>query len=167
MMRPGVCLSLTDAVLGIPLDARGSRKGPVMPARLLLVDDYRDALDMWAVYLRARGFDIATATDGLAAVCVAREIRPDLIVMDLTLPGLNGCEAARQLRGWPETARIPIIATTGNTQPEELERARRVGFAAIMIKPCDPPGLVAEIERVLRATAPGPLPHATPHSSVH
>lgn len=127
-----------------------------MPARLLLVDDYRDALDMWAVYLRARGFEIETATDGLSAVRMALEMLPDLIVMDLVLPGLNGCEAARQLRARPETARIPMIATTGNTEPDELERARRAGFAAVLIKPCDPPGLVGEIERLLRA-AYGPL----------
>jgi CheY-like chemotaxis protein len=124
-----------------------------VPARLLLVDDYRDALDMWAVYLRARGFEIATATDGLSAVRLALETRPDLIVMDLALPGLSGCEAARQLRATPETSRIPLIATTGNTLPEELERARHAGFALVMIKPCDPPGLVAEIERVLEAAA--------------
>jgi CheY-like chemotaxis protein len=124
---------------------------------LLLVDDYRDALDMWAVYLRARGFDISTATDGPSAVRVATETLPDLIVMDLVLPGFNGCEAARQLRASPETARIPILATTGNTHPVELERARHAGFAAIMIKPCDPTGLVGEIERVLAAAALGPL----------
>lgn len=128
-----------------------------MPARLLLVDDYRDALDMWAVYLRARGFEISTATDGPSAVRVAVETVPDLIVMDLVLPGLNGCEAARQLRARPDTARIPIIATTGNTHPVELERARHAGFATIMIKPCDPTALVGEIERVLTAAALGPL----------
>jgi CheY-like chemotaxis protein len=128
-----------------------------VPARLLLVDDYKDALDMWAVYLRARGFDISTAIDGASAVRAARETLPDLIVMDLVLPGLNGCEAARQLKADPETARIPLIATTGNTHPVELERARGAGFAAIMIKPCDPGGLVGEIERVLAAAALGPL----------
>jgi CheY-like chemotaxis protein len=121
-----------------------------MAARLLLVDDYRDALEMWAIYLRARGYDIDTASDGKTAVRLALETHPDLIVMDLALPGINGCEAARQLRARPETARIPIIATTGNTHPEELERARRAGFVSIMIKPCDPPGLVGEIERILR-----------------
>jgi CheY-like chemotaxis protein len=131
-----------------------------VPARLLLVDDYRDALDMWAVYLRARGFEIGTATDGPSAVRVATETLPDLIVMDLVLPGLNGCEAARQLRARPETTRIPIIATTGNTHPVELERARQAGFAAIMIKPCDPAGLVGEIERVLAAAAVGPVDEA-------
>jgi CheY-like chemotaxis protein len=138
-----------------------------MSPRLLLVDDYRDALDMWAVYLRARGYEIETASDGPSAVRVAAETLPDLIVMDLVLPGLNGCEAARQLRARPETARIPLIATTGNTEPEELERARRAGFATIMIKPCDPPGLVGEIERLLHPDATGPADdgHIVPASS--
>jgi two-component system phosphate regulon response regulator PhoB len=127
--------------------------GADMAARLLLVDDYRDALEMWAIYLRARGYDIDTASDGKTAVRLAIETRPDLIVMDLVLPGISGCEAARQLRARPETARIPIIATTGNTHPDELDRARRAGFVSIMIKPCDPPGLVGEIERILRTGA--------------
>lgn len=126
-----------------------------VPARLLLVDDYRDALEMWAVYLRARGFDIETAADGASAVRIATETLPDLIVMDLVLPGMNGCEAARRLRAQPKTAHIPIIATTGNTEPAEIERARQAGFASIMIKPCDPPGLVGEIERVLAPLAIG------------
>jgi len=124
-----------------------------MPARLLLVDDYRDALEMWAVYLRARGFDIQTAADGVSAVRIATETLPDLIVMDLILPGMGGCEAARRLRAQPETSHIPIIATTGNTEPAEIERARHAGFVSIMIKPCDPPGLVSEIERVLAPLA--------------
>ena len=124
-----------------------------MAARLLLVDDYRDALEMWAIYLRARGYDIDTASDGKTAVRLAIEMRPDLIVMDLVLPGISGCEAARQLRARPETAQIPIIATTGNTHPDDLERARLAGFVSIMIKPCDPPGLVGEIERILRTAA--------------
>jgi CheY-like chemotaxis protein len=137
-----------------------------VPAHLLLVADYRDALDMWAVYLRARGYTISTATDGPSAVRVAAELLPDLIVMDLVLPGLNGCEAARQLRARPETSRIPIIATTGNTHPVELERARHAGFVAIMIKPCDPTGLVGEIERVLASAALGPpVDPAVVHSS--
>jgi len=118
-------------------------------ARLLLVDDYRDALEMWALYLRARGFQIETAADGLSAVRIATETLPDLIVMDLSLPGLNGCEAARRLRGQRETAHIPIIATTGNTHPAEIDEARSAGFVAVMIKPCDPPALVEQIERVL------------------
>ncbi len=142
--------------------------GGDVPARLLLVDDYRDALDMWAVYLRARGYDVSTAADGLAAVRAAAELLPDLIVMDLALPIMNGCDAARELRARPETAGIPMIATTGNTHPAELDRARRAGFAAIMIKPCDPPGLVGEIERVLAATrtghpGDGSVAHARPH----
>ena len=137
-----------------------------MPAHLLLVDDYRDALEMWALYLRARGFEIQTAADGLSAVRIATETLPDLIVMDLALPMLSGCEAASRLRAQPETSHIPIIATTGNTNPADIERARHAGFVAIMIKPCDPPGLVAEIERVLAPLAvSGPADGPSAHPS--
>jgi CheY-like chemotaxis protein len=118
-------------------------------ARILLVDDYRDAADMWALYLRTLGFAVDTVGDGLSAVQVATTTSPDVIVMDLVLPGISGCEAARRIHAFPATARIPIIATTGSTHPLDLRRARAAGFDAIMIKPCDPPGLVAEIDRAL------------------
>ena len=75
-------------MLGTSLDGKGL-EGPTVPARLLLVDDYRDAVEMWALYLRARGFDIQTAADGLSAVRIATETLPDLIVMDLALPILS------------------------------------------------------------------------------
>lgn len=120
-------------------------------SRILFVDDYRDALVMWAFYLRMRGFDVDTAGDGLSAVRLATEDPPDLIVMDLSLPGISGLEATRRLRHAPATAHIPVIATTGSTQPDELDAARAIGFCSIIIKPCDPPLLVAEIERVLAA----------------
>jgi two-component system cell cycle response regulator DivK len=124
---------------------------PVHTARILLVDDYPDALLMWAFFLRTRGYHVVTATDGLAAINIAADMVPDLIVMDLMLPRISGCDAARRLRSRPRTARIPIIATTGNTHPAHLDEARTIGFVRIMIKPCDPPRMIAEIERALAA----------------
>ncbi len=133
-----------------------------MSARLLLVDDYRDALDMWALYLRTLGFEVETASDGLSAVRIATDMLPDLVVMDLALPGLSGCEAARLLRAQPRTAHIPMIATTGNTHAAEIARAHHAGFVAVMIKPCNPPELVDEIERALAAHTAGHAPAPPP-----
>lgn len=120
-------------------------------ARVLLVDDYEDALTMWAIYLRARGYHVTTARDGDEAVARAVQAPPDVIIMDLVLPGIDGCEAARRMRASAATAAIPMIATTGNTEPHVLKDAQAAGFDKIMIKPCDPPALVDEMERLMSA----------------
>src|SRR6476660_377043 len=116
---------------------------------ILLVDDYRDALDVWRLYLRTEGFAVLTAADGLAALSVATEAQPDLIVLDLELPGKTGIEVARILRAQPSTQHIPLIAATGYSQVKQLDQAREIGFDAIVIKPCDPEALVLEIRRLL------------------
>ena len=74
---------------------------------------------------------------------------PDLVVMDLELPGLTGIEAARLLRQSPATARVPLIAATGYSHSGQLEAAERAGFNVVLVKPCDPAALVREIGRLL------------------
>src|SRR5262245_53828847 len=113
---------------------------------VLLVDDYRDALDIWEWYLRANGYEVLTASNGADAIRVAKSARPDVIVMDLQLPGITGCDAAREIRAAPETMDIPLIAATGFSHDRQLAEARAAGFDRILIKPCDPPRLVEEIE---------------------
>lgn len=117
--------------------------------RILLVDDYFDALEMWAFYLRSRGYDVLTAGDGLKAVEMAGECLPDLIILDLDLPGITGLEAAKRLRNLPNTAHIPLIAATGYSHVKQIDEALGAGFAAVLVKPCEPAALVKEIERVL------------------
>ncbi len=115
---------------------------------ILIVDDYADALDIWAIYLTAAGYRVSTAIDGASAIAKAHQLLPDLIVLDLELPGISGFEAARALRGDPETADIPLIAATGYSHLRQLDLAREVGFDAVVVKPCDPDMLLAEIERL-------------------
>lgn len=117
--------------------------------RVLLVDDYPDALEIWGLYLRAMGYAVDTAADGLTAVDLAHQSHPDVIVLDLELPGITGWEAAMRLREAPDTAGIPMIAATGFSQSPQLAQARQSGFDAIMVKPCDPAALAAEIDRQL------------------
>ena len=119
---------------------------------ILIVDDYPDALDVWSLYLRAEGFTVLTASDGLAAVTLAIEERPDLIVLDLELPGKTGIEVATILRAQASTCHIPLIAATGCSQVKQLDLAREAGFNAIIVKPCEPDGLVREIRRLLPQT---------------
>jgi CheY-like chemotaxis protein len=121
----------------------------VEQVRILLVDDYRDALEMWGVYLRALGYEVLTAADGLDAVTMSSEYLPDLIVLDLDLPGISGLEAARRIRQEQSTAHIPLIAATGVSNTHDLIDARRAGFDAVLIKPCEPSALLRQIEHSL------------------
>ena len=115
----------------------------------MIVDDYADALDVWAIYLQSMGYRVSTAADGLTAVAKGEELLPDLIVLDLELPGLTGFEAAKRLRANPDTASIPLIAATGYSHARQLDLARQSGFDTVVVKPCDPDLLVLEIERLL------------------
>ncbi|MEQ1870785.1 MAG: response regulator [Vicinamibacterales bacterium] len=124
----------------------------MLPATILIVDDYPDALDAWRLYLRAEGFAVLTASDGDAAVCVATERRPDLIVLDLELPGKSGVEVAKVLRGQTSTCDIPLIAVTGHSDPRHLEGALHAGFNIVVTKPCEPAALMREIRRWLPRT---------------
>lgn len=127
----------------------------VASKRILLVDDYPDALEIWGLYLSSLGYEVDTADDGLKAVEQAHRRQPDIIVLDLELPGISGFEAALRLRQSPDTAAIPLIAATGYSHIKQLDHARDCGFDTIVVKPCDPAALVAEIERLLaRAETP-------------
>lgn len=118
-------------------------------ATILIVDDYPDALDVWDLYLRASGFEVLRAEDGTEALKIACEHVPDLVVMDIELPGLSGCQVASALRQREDTRHIPLIASTGHSLPAKLEEARRSGFDLVLIKPCDPTELVEAIHRHL------------------
>jgi len=115
---------------------------------VLVVDDYADATEVWALYLQASGFEVDTAADGPGAIAQAQAGRPDLVVMDLNLPGCSGIEVARALRAAPATARVPLIAVTGSADRRDLDTARSL-FDAIVAKPCDPAELVERIRQLL------------------
>lgn len=120
---------------------------------VLVVDDDPDTLYLWAVSLRAAGYVVATAVDGVGGYDVAVASLPALVVLDLDLPGRSGHEVAAMLRHNPKTRRIPLIAATGFSQESQLERARRAGFDVILIKPCSPTVLIAQIERLVALAA--------------
>jgi two-component system, cell cycle response regulator DivK len=130
---------------------------------ILIVDVYADAVDIWAIYLQSRGYRVSTAADGPTALEKAITLLPDLIILDLELPGLTGFEVAQGLRAKPDTSGIPLIAATGYSHARQLDLARQSGFDAVLVKPCDPDMLVQEIERLL---ASGPLGAQPDHSGV-
>ena len=139
----------------MPLEVWKVDKRTVMTngKHVLIVDDYPDALDIWALYLRALGYQVSTASDGAAALAQAQRLLPDLVVLDLELPRLSGMDVARQLRANPSTQCIPLIAATGYSHARQLDEARDAGFDRIVVKPCDPDVLVGEIERLLLSAA--------------
>jgi CheY-like chemotaxis protein len=131
---------------------------------ILVVDDYPDALDIWTLYLRALGYEVSTAVDGAGAIAQAEQSLPDLIVLDLEMPGISGFEAAKRLRRNPATQDIPLIAATGYSHPRQLELARQAGFDQVVVKPVDPDRLVEVIEHHLSLMVKVRQPN---HSPVH
>ena len=122
--------------------------------RVLLVDDYPDAREMYAEYLQYSGFDVIEAGNGIEALERAADSAPDIILMDLSLPVMDGWEATRRLKADKATADIPIVALTGHALAGILEGAKNAGCDAFITKPCLPEDLVKEIQKVLNAAAP-------------
>jgi two-component system, cell cycle response regulator DivK len=118
-------------------------------ALVLVVEDYEDAREMYAEYLRFAGYRVAEARNGLEALEKAAELMPDIILMDLALPKLDGWEATRRLKVNERTRTIPIVALTGHALAGHAEGAREAGCDSFVTKPCLPDALVAEIERML------------------
>jgi two-component system, cell cycle response regulator DivK len=116
---------------------------------VLVVDDYQDAREMYAEYLSFSGFRVVEASTGTEAVEKALALRPDVILMDLSLPGMDGWAATRQLKSDERTSRIPVVALTGHALAGASEGARLAGCDAFVTKPCLPDELVVEIRRML------------------
>ena len=117
---------------------------------VLLVDDYTDAREMYAEFLEIYGYEVMQAGDGEEALAKAAARRPDVVLMDLSLPGLDGREATRRLKSLPATAAVPVVILSG--MPSEY--AQRSGADAVLSKPCEPAELVAAIQRLLGQSPP-------------
>jgi CheY-like chemotaxis protein len=122
---------------------------PSAKALILIVEDFDDAREMYRDYLEFSGFRVETARDGREAIEKARTLQPDLVLMDLSLPGIDGWEATRLLKAAPETSHILIVALSAHALATEGERARASGCDGFIAKPCLPPDLVHEISMYL------------------
>ena len=127
-----------------------TEQGPL----ILVVDDYEDAREMYAEYLRFCGFRVAEARNGNEALEQAFTLKPDLILMDLSLPGMDGWEATRQLKADDRTRHIPVVALTGHALAGASEGAKRAGCDSFVTKPCLPDDLVVEVRRMLSLARP-------------
>jgi len=117
--------------------------------RVLVVDDYPDAREMYSEYLEFSGFDVIQAVNGMEALQRAVDAAPDIILMDLSLPVMDGWEATRRLKEDARTSSIPVVALTGHALAGISEGAMKAGCDAFVTKPCLPEDLVKEIRKVL------------------
>jgi CheY-like chemotaxis protein len=116
---------------------------------VLVVDDYQDARELYAEYFAFSGFRVAEAANGVEAIEKALALVPDIILMDLSLPGIDGWEATRRLKANPQTRHIPIVALTSHALPGFSDTAKKAGCDAFVTKPCLPDKLVDEVRRLL------------------
>jgi len=123
-------------------------------ARILIVEDNELSRDMLSRRLEKRGYEIAVAADGEEGVAKAEEEEPDLILMDLALPVLDGWEATRRIKAGPKTAAIPIIGLSAHAMSEDEARALRVGCDDFDTKPVELPRLLGKIEALLQRRPP-------------
>jgi two-component system, cell cycle response regulator DivK len=120
-----------------------------MPLSILLVDDHEDNRHALMVVLEREGYRVLEAENGRQAVDVALLERPDLVLMDLAMPVMDGREAMRALRDDPRTARIPVVVLTAMALSVDRDRMIAEGFDGLLVKPCMPPVLLREVHRVV------------------
>lgn len=116
---------------------------------ILIVDDAEENRVLYGEYLSVHGLHVGHAVDGEHAVLKVVRLRPDLIVMDLAMPVLDGWEATRWIKAHPKTRHIPVIAVTGRALEQDLRRAYAAGADAVLVKPCPPEVLLESIRELL------------------
>ena len=119
--------------------------------RILIVEDNEENRDALSRRLKRRGFDIVIAVDGLQGVAMAKTEKPDLILMDMNLPELDGWEATRQVKAAEETKNVPVIALTAHALSGDKERAIAAGCTDDHTKPVEVPKRLEQIEAILKA----------------
>ena len=127
--------------------ALGSRRAPT--PLVLVVDDNAEEREMYCSYLASQGVHFLVAGDGVTALRVTETVRPDAIVIDLSMPRLDGWETTRRLKHNPRTADIPILACTGHAFGAAVEHALDAGCDAYVVKPCLPAELLRKIRALL------------------
>ena len=117
--------------------------------KILIVEDNPENRDALSRRLERRGFEVVIAVDGKIGVAMAHTEKPDLILMDMNMPELDGWEATRQIKAAPECRAIPVIALTAHAMSGDRERALEAGCADYHTKPVELPKLLAQIEALL------------------
>ena len=120
----------------------------MLKCMVLLAEDFEDTRDVYAFYLRMEGFVVHDLPDGNRVLPLALEMQPDVVVLDLSLPGIDGYSLAAALRAHPLTHHLPIVVLSAHAYPEDEQRARDAGASAFLRKPCLPMELAETLKRV-------------------
>lgn len=128
---------------------------PDNPKTVLLVEDNEDNLVVYRTILEHVGFKVLEARDGEEGVSRAREARPDIILMDISIPKMDGWQATEELKADEETRDIPIVALTAHALEEDRAKAMRAGCDGYLAKPVEPRRVVEEVERFIGPARPG------------
>ena len=129
---------------------------------ILVVDDVEDNRSLYAEYLLFRGYRVSTAETGLDALDMLMTERPDVILLDLRMPGLSGEATLGRIRTRPELSRTPVVALTAHALDQERRQALAAGFDFFLSKPCLPDDVVRVIESLLGAPSPIAVDAARP-----
>lgn len=116
---------------------------------ILLVEDNEDNRIIYATMLRHYGYRVVETANGEEVTGLALQERPDLVVMDISLPGIDGWTATQRLREGEETAEIPVVAVTAHALPEDRAKAEAVQCNGYLTKPCEPRKLMEEVKRLI------------------
>jgi len=125
-----------------------------MSAKIFIIEDEPDLVQALVIRLKAEGYQAMFAEDGISALERARAEKPDLILLDICLPGRDGFEVFQQLRQDPATERIPIVFLTARSSVEDRQKARHLGAAGYIIKPFQWASLIKPLHDVLSALGP-------------
>lgn len=132
----------------------GLTNGPTRPTTsdesglILIVEDDEDTQYVYRLILEAHGFDVLAATSGTDGLRLAREKHPSAVLMDVSIPEMDGWTVTRTLKGEESTADLPVIVITAHAFPEDREMAERVGCDGFLTKPCEPRLVLEEVWRV-------------------
>jgi two-component system, cell cycle response regulator DivK len=122
----------------------------VLAPLILLAEDFEDVREMYGTCLAFEGFQVVFASDGAEAVEAARDRRPNLVLMDMMMPRMDGLEATRAMKDDPELRSIPILMLTANTYEHHRQAARDAGCDGYLTKPCSPETLVQAVRDALQ-----------------
>lgn len=135
------------------MSAKKKQPNPATDAPLVLVvDDFEDNRAMYVEYLQFQGLRVVEAVNGEEAVDRANELLPAVIIMDLSLPVMDGWEATRRIKSNPKTKHIKVVALTGHAEPAHAKRALEAGCDDFVAKPCLPENLLAKVREHLPHT---------------
>ncbi|OYT73589.1 MAG: response regulator [Chloracidobacterium sp. CP2_5A] len=126
--------------------------------KVLIAEDNADSREILSFELEAEGYDVCAVGDGLSAIEAAASFRPDVIVMDISLPTVDGLEATKRIKAQPGFAKVPVLALTAHAMTEDEARFRAAGCDCYLAKPASPEAVLNVVRRLLATPGASPAP---------